>query len=50
MILLNTLAILDLDAFQTTLGEDTISPQLRNVANHILSHCNQQSTSMNDNL
>ncbi|CAF3402161.1 unnamed protein product [Rotaria socialis] len=50
MILLNTLAILDLDAFQTTLGEDTISPQLRNVANHILSHCNQQSTPMNDNL
>ncbi|CAF0923481.1 unnamed protein product [Rotaria sp. Silwood1] len=50
MILLNTLAILDLDAFQTTLGEETISLQLRHVANYILAYCNHQQTTMNDNL
>ncbi|CAF4050504.1 unnamed protein product [Rotaria sordida] len=50
MILLNTLAILDLDTFQTILDEETISLQLRHVANYILAYCNHQQTPMNDNL
>ena len=67
MIILNTLAILDLDSFQvriqcpnfflwgdfsfqTTLGEETISLQLRHVANLILAYCNQQQTTVNDSL
>ncbi|CAF4176320.1 unnamed protein product, partial [Rotaria sp. Silwood2] len=50
MILLNTIATLDLDAFQTILGEETISLQLRHVANYILAYCNQKQTTNNDNL
>jgi len=50
MILLNTLAILDLDTFQTTLGEETISLQLRHVANYILAYCNHQQAAINDSL
>ncbi|CAF1081580.1 unnamed protein product [Adineta ricciae] len=50
MSLLNSIAILDLDAFQTTLGEETISLQLRHVANYILAYCNHNQSATNDNL
>ncbi|CAF0765046.1 unnamed protein product [Didymodactylos carnosus] len=40
--LLNTIAILDMDTFQTVLGEETISLQLRHVANFVLWYCNSQ--------
>ena len=68
MILLNTIATLDLDTFQvrelnlrililtksfqlkTTLGEESISLQLRCVANYILAYCNNHQTTMNDAL
>ncbi|CAF1137260.1 unnamed protein product [Adineta steineri] len=50
MILLNSIAVLDLDTFQTTLGEDTISLQLRHVANYILAYCNHNQSTTNDNL
>ncbi|CAF1249522.1 unnamed protein product [Rotaria sp. Silwood1] len=50
MILLNTIATLDLDAFQTILGEETISLQLRHIANYILAYCNHKQTTNNDNL
>ncbi|CAF4082845.1 unnamed protein product, partial [Adineta steineri] len=50
LILLNTIAILDLDIFQTILGEETISLQLRHVANYILAHCHNQQTTINDTL
>ncbi|UJR37944.1 hypothetical protein I4U23_030629 [Adineta vaga] len=50
LVLLNTIAILDLDTFQTVLGEDTISLQLRHVANYILAYCNHQQTTINDTL
>lgn len=36
--------------FQTTLGEETISLQLRHVANYILYYCNHQQTTFNDTL
>ncbi|CAF4037414.1 unnamed protein product, partial [Adineta steineri] len=50
LILLNTIAILDLDIFQTILGEETISLQLRHVANYILAYCHNQQTTINDTL
>ncbi|CAF1556292.1 unnamed protein product [Adineta ricciae] len=50
LILLNTIAILDLETFQTVLGEDTISLQLRHVTNYILAYCNHQQTSISDTL
>ncbi|CAF1121133.1 unnamed protein product [Rotaria sordida] len=50
MILLNTIATLDLDVFQTILGEETISLQLRHVANYILAYCNHKQITNNDNL
>ncbi|UJR08302.1 hypothetical protein I4U23_012573 [Adineta vaga] len=50
MILLNSVAVLDLDTFQTTLGEETISLQLRHVANYILAYCHHHQSTTNDNL
>lgn len=72
MILLNSIALLDLDTFQvrfrstkkkrkfsiveicfrfkTTLGEETMSLQLRHVANYLLAYCNQHQSAMNDTL
>jgi len=64
--LLNTIAILDLETFQvkdykfsfwilisikqTTLGEESISLQLRHVTNYILAYCNHQQNQTSDNL
>ncbi|CAF2174642.1 unnamed protein product [Rotaria magnacalcarata] len=50
MILLNTIATLNLDTFQAILGDETISLQLRHVANYILAYCNHKQTTNNDSL